>query len=123
MKEGCGQRTYGIAVIDTDGTITKNDTLKSMYDGADRFAKGWSISNTRLSEISSSPEFVRSAELQHPTSPVCQKCALLPVCGGGMPLSRWHPKTGLANPSIYCADYQLVIGHMHGILREYSEPS
>jgi uncharacterized protein len=119
VKEGCGQALYGIAVIDTDGTITKNDTLKSTYDGADRFEKRWSVSTDRLHEIVASQEFVEYSRLQHPTSPVCQACSLLSVCGGGMPLSRWHPKTGLANPSIYCADYKLVIGHIQETLREY----
>lgn len=119
VKEGCGQKQYGIAVIDTDGTVTKNDTLKSTYNGADRFKKTWSVSSDRLSEIASSPEFIQYAQLQHPTSPVCQACPLLSVCGGGMPLSRWHPETGLANPSIYCADYKLVIGHIQKTLQGY----
>ncbi|HXB67815.1 MAG TPA: cyclophane-forming radical SAM/SPASM peptide maturase YhhB [Candidatus Acidoferrales bacterium] len=119
IKEGCGQALYGIAVIDTDGTITKNDTLKSIYDGADRFQKRWSVSIDRLSEIAASQEFVDYSRLQHPTSAVCKACSLLSVCGGGMPLSRWHPKTGLVNPSVYCADYKVVIGHIQETLQEY----
>jgi len=119
VKEGCGQRMFGIAVIDTDGTVTKNDTLKSTYDGADRFTEKWSISTHQLSEIAASPEFIQYSQLQHPTSPVCQACSLLFVCGGGMPLSRWHPETGLSNPSVYCADYKLLISHMQKTLREY----
>jgi uncharacterized protein len=119
IKEGCGQTVYGIAVIDTDGSVSKNDTLKSMYDGADRFENSWSVSTERLSDVAASPEFVQYSQLQHPTSPICQRCALLPVCGGGMPLSRWHPETGLNNPSIYCADYKLVISHIKETLQEY----
>jgi uncharacterized protein len=119
IKEGCGQTMYGIAVIDTDGTVTKNDTLKSTYDGADRFGKTWSVSTNRLSEVAASPEFVQYARLQNPTSPVCQECPLLSVCGGGMPLSRWHPETGFRNPSVYCADFKLVLGHMSKTLLEY----
>jgi len=116
---GGGETVYGIAVIDTDGTIAKNDTLKSTYDGADRFASPWSVANARLSEIAASPEFVEHMLLQEPTSPVCQQCSLLPVCGGGMPLSRWHSETGFNNPSVYCADYKLVIGRIAETLREY----
>jgi len=119
VKEGCGDITYGIAVIDTDGTITKNDTLKSTFDGADRFHKTWSVSNDRLSEVASSGEFIQYADLQRPTSPVCNACSLLTVCGGGMPLSRWHPETGLANPSVYCADYKLLLCHLQETLRNY----
>jgi uncharacterized protein len=118
IKEGCGQTVFGIAVIDTDGTITKNDTLKSTYDGADRFEKTWSVSTDRLSEIAASPEFVKYSHMQHPTSSICRECPLLSVCGGGMPLSRWHPETGFKNPSVYCADYKLLIGHIDTTLQD-----
>ncbi|AEU34652.1 cyclophane-forming radical SAM/SPASM peptide maturase YhhB [Granulicella mallensis] len=119
VKEGCGQTMYGIVVIDTDGTVTKNDTLKSMFDGADRFEKIWSVSTDRLSEIADSREFIQYSHLQNPTSPICRACPLLSVCGGGMPLSRWHPETGLHNPSVYCADYKLLIGHIQETLQEF----
>ncbi len=112
VKEGCGQALYGIAVIDTDGAITKNDTLKSTFDRADRFEKTWSIAQDRLSDIARSEEFERYSRMQHPTSPTCRACHLLGICGGGMPLSRWHAETGLDNPSVYCADYKLVIAHI-----------
>jgi len=118
-KEGCGQTAYGIAVIDTDGSITKNDTLKSTYDGADRFDHSWSVSTDRLSQIAESPEFIQYSQLQHPTNRLCKECSLLSVCGGGMPLSRWHPDTGLNNPSVYCADYKFVIGHISQTLQAY----
>lgn len=29
LKEGSGQECFGIAIIDTDGTINKNDTLST----------------------------------------------------------------------------------------------
>jgi len=112
IKEGCGQRLYGIAVIDTDGTITKNDTLKSSFDGADRFTSQWTILSSRLSEIAATDEFQDYARLQHPTSPTCRSCDQLHVCGGGMPLSRWHDESGLNNPSVYCADYKYLIRHI-----------
>jgi uncharacterized protein len=118
IKEGCGQRLYGIAVIDTDGTVTKNDTLKSSFDGADRFAAHWSILSSRLSEIVATNEFRAYSQIQHPTSPICRSCEQLYVCGGGMPLSRWHEENGLNNPSIYCADYKYLIKHIQESLFE-----
>lgn len=118
-KEGRDEPMRGIAVIETDGTIAKNDTLKSTCDGADRFASLWSVAQSRLAEIAASPEFVEYALLELPTSPICRQCSLLPVCGGGMPLSRWHPETGFNNPSVYCADYKLVIGRICQTLQEY----
>lgn len=119
IKEGCGQNLYGIAVIDTDGSITKNDTLKSTFDGADRFENNWSISTDRLSQIGASAEFAQYSQMQRPTSPICRGCSLRFACGGGMPLSRWHPVTGFDNPSVYCADYKLVLNHINETLQEY----
>ena len=105
-------------MIDTDGTITKNDTLKSSFDGADRFVSLWSVSSTPLSEIAATDEFHQYARLQHPTSPTCRSCDHLHVCGGGMPLSRWHDGNGLNNPSVYCADYKYLIHHIQESLIE-----
>ena len=116
-KEGCGQTLYGIVVIDTDGAIAKNDTLKSAFDGADQFEQTWSILNHRLPEIANSQDFATYAQLQHPTSSSCRACPLLRVCGGGMPLSRWHSKNGLDNPSVYCSDYKLLIQHIDETLQ------
>ena len=42
-KEGCGETSFGILIVETDGTILKNDTLKNSYDGADRFSSCWSV--------------------------------------------------------------------------------
>ena len=108
-KEGCGQVSYGIAVIDTDGSITKNDTLKSIYDGADRFKTDWSIFTDELFDVASSHEFSQYLKVQSPTSEICKTCDLLKICGGGMPLTRWDDRNGLNNPSVYCSDHKLVI--------------
>jgi len=111
-KEGKGTSLYGIVILDTDGTIAKNDTLKSSYDGADRFESNWSVHHDRLSEVVNMEEFQRYSLLQHPTSETCQRCPYLSVCGGGMPLYRWRDDNGYDNPSVYCRDHQLVIDHI-----------
>lgn len=111
-KEGKGARVYGIVIIDTDGTIAKNDTLKSSYDGADRFENNWSIHRNRLADVVRTDEFRRYSLLQHPTSEACRRCPYLSVCGGGMPLYRWRKENGYDNPSVYCHDHQFVIDHI-----------
>jgi uncharacterized protein len=110
IKEGLGDTDYGIAIVDTDGTITKNDTLKSSFDGADRFDTTWSVHTHRLSEILETPEFARYHALQRPTARQCQSCAYLRVCGGGMPLHRWSNERQFDNPSVYCNDQKSLIG-------------
>jgi uncharacterized protein len=108
-KEGVGEEEYGILVIETDGTITRNDTLKAAYPGADRFRFEQSVLDRDLLQQLSTPEFTDYFSLQHPTSPTCQACPELAVCGGGMPAHRWSDRNGYANPTVYCADQLLLI--------------
>jgi uncharacterized protein len=112
LKEGIGITDFGIVVIDTDGTITKNDTLKSNFKGADRFSEVLNINHHDLLDVFSSPEFGLSHALQRPTSETCQSCSELRVCGGGMPLHRWSKSNGYDNPSVYCSDQLHIIKHI-----------
>ncbi len=110
IKEGLGDTDYGIAIVETDGSISKNDTLKSSFDGADRFSEVWSVHTHRLSEIFETTEFNQYHALQRPTAAQCKSCAYLRVCGGGMPLHRWNNATQFDNPSVYCNDQKALIG-------------
>lgn len=112
VKEGLGGAEYGIAIIETDGTISKNDTLKSTFDGADRFTETWSVKTHRLIDVFRSAEFAQYHALQHPTSAVCKSCSYLRVCGGGMPLHRWKSQTNYDNPSVYCNDQKTLISNV-----------
>lgn len=115
-KDGVGLTNYGVLIIDTDGTITKNDTLKSSFDGADRFTRRWSVHTHNLFEILDSAEFMEYHNSQRPSSSVCSACPELLVCGGGMTLHRWRDDNGYDNPSIYCADQKHLINHIRTYL-------
>lgn len=119
QKEGVGLTNFGIVVIDTDGTITKHDTLKSSFNGADRFDQDCSIHRHRLTEIVASAQFASFHALQRPSSPICRSCSDLHVCGGGMPLHRWSDDRGYDNPSVYCSDQKLLISHIRERLRQH----
>lgn len=116
-KEGLGVEEYSIVIVDTDGTITKNDTLKSNFDGADRFDAGWSVYRDRISEIAQTAEFRNYNLLQVPSSATCHGCAHLRVCGGGMPLFRWRDDSRYDNPSVYCNDHKYVIDHITNLVQ------
>ena len=103
-KEGMGITNYGIVIIDTDGSIVKNDTLKSAYNGADLFNHNWHIQSDQLTELLQSDDFHKYHELQRPASIKCVKCPELNICGGGMTVHRWHNSNGFDNPSVYCSD-------------------
>ena len=110
VKEGLGDTDYGIAIVETDGSISKNDTLKSSFDGADKFSEAWSVRTHRLSAVFESQEFKQYHALQRPTSATCKSCSYLRVCGGGMPLHRWSGTSEFDNPSVYCNDQKALIG-------------
>lgn len=108
-KEGIGLSEFGIIIIDSDGSLAKNDTLKNSHSGADRFDKTWNISENNISDVAKTREFEEYSKIQTPTSEVCRSCQFLKICGGGMPLYRWKEGSGYSNPSVYCNDHQLLI--------------
>ena len=108
IKEGIGLTDFGIVVVDTDGSFTKNDTLKSTPLG-DRFDGSWTVYRDELVSIVSSPEFQAYHSLQQPTSPICRACPDLGVCGGGMLTHRFDTESGYDNPTVFCTDQKWLI--------------
>jgi uncharacterized protein len=111
-KEGVGATDYGILVIEPDGTIDKNDTLKVAGAGADRFERRWSVFEHSFDEILSSLEFMAYYGQQRPLSGICASCPDLGVCGGGMVAHRWSAARGYYNPTVFCADQRHLIARM-----------
>ena len=118
QKEGCGTSRYGILIVETDGEIRKNDTLRASFEGADRFSARWNVIDTSLATVLSSQEYLSYTNMQLPVSRECMDCNLLGVCGGGMPLYRWSADRGYDNPSVYCRDHALFIHHALSRLHE-----
>ena len=110
-KEGRGKECHGILVIETNGEIRKNDTLRASFEGADRFGNRWNVTTTSLSSVLSSQEYIAYTDMQVPVSGRCRSCSLLDICGGGMPLYRWSTGRGYDNPSVYCHDHAVFIRH------------
>ena len=86
-KEGLGITDFAIVIIDTDGTIMKNDTLKSTFNGADKFSQNFNIKDVSLFDFLISKEFIEYCKMQRPTNSKCLSCAELNICGGGMILT------------------------------------
>ncbi len=116
-KEGLGVTDFGIIIIDTDGTLMKNDTLKSSFNGADRFAKMPNIRQVNLFEFINSFEFSEYRKMQRPKNAKCLTCPEINVCGGGMILHRWKDDSGFDNPSVYCADQMYLINQLRRAIR------
>lgn len=111
VKEGVGLTDYGILVIDTDGSIKKNDTLKSSPLG-DSFEETWSVRSHTLWDVATSRSFEAYHHAQRPTAAACQACPLLTVCGGGMVTHRYKHGSGYDNPTVFCIDQKLLISRM-----------
>ena len=118
QKEGRGKDRHGILIIETDGEIRKNDTLRTSFEGADRFSARWNVTDTSLATVLSSQEYLSYTNMQLPVSRECMDCNLLDVCGGGMPLYRWSADRGYDNPSVYCRDHALFVHHAVSRLHE-----
>lgn len=119
-KEGLGITDFAIVIIDTDGTIMKNDTLKSTYNGADKFQKPFNIKDIKLGDFLKTEEFKAYQEMQRPTSKKCLSCPELNVCGGGMILNRWKDENGFENPSVYCSDQLYLIKNLRKTVAKFT---
>ena len=115
-KEGVGLTDFGILVIDTDGTVTKNDTLKVALAEGDKFRKPISIVDHDLLAYLASPEYEEYHAMQKPTSATCLSCPELSICGGGMTAHRWSEADGYDNPTVFCADQKFLIGEIRRII-------
>lgn len=120
QKEGVGSTDYGILVIEADGRIDKNDTLKVAYPEADRFSTSWNIHKTRIQDILHSDTFADYHRQQRPSAAACQGCPERGICGGGMVAHRWSAERGFDNPTIFCADQKHLIGAMRVALARHS---
>lgn len=116
QKEGVGNTDYGILVIEPDGRIDKNDTLKVAHPGADRFERQWSILDDPLEEFLGSQAFDQYYRQQRTLADQCHACPDLGICGGGMVAHRWSAAAEFDNPTIFCADQRHLIAEMRGVL-------
>ncbi len=119
QKEGVGGTDYGIIIIEPDGRITKNDTLKVAHSGADQFSRPPSILRDSLAEVLASEAFSDYYAEQRPLSTVCAGCTDLAVCGGGMVAHRWSKANGFANPTVFCADQRILIAEMRSVVAHH----
>ena len=118
VKEGVGLTDFGILVIDTDGTVRKNDTLKSS-PGGDGFETSWLVGRDSLREIALSPEFQAYHAAQRPTAAACLACSELRTCGGGMLTHRYKEGSGYNNPTVFCSDQKYLLAAIRDRIRAF----
>ncbi|WP_369034819.1 FxsB family cyclophane-forming radical SAM/SPASM peptide maturase [Streptomyces adonidis] len=110
QTEALGLSPVRYAVVDTDGSLTQDDTLRTAYDGAAR--TGLDIHHHSFDTLLLHPGIAARQWGAAALPTTCRTCPLHRVCGGGHYATRYAPATGFANPSVYCADLTELIGRV-----------
>jgi uncharacterized protein len=109
-SEVVGLAPAQMVVIETDGSIAQEDTLRVAFDGAP--ATGLHVSRDSLDAALGLPEIAARQIGAQGLSAECRACRIHRVCGGGLYSHRYREGTGFANPSVYCPDLMALIGHI-----------
>jgi uncharacterized protein len=109
-SEVVGLAPARIVVIETDGSVQQEDTLKIAYDGAP--ATGLHIDRDPLDAALLLPPVVARQIGAQALAGQCRVCPVRPVCGGGLYPHRYREGTGFLNPSVYCPDLLALISHI-----------
>lgn len=120
-KEGKGEHEFGILVIESDGEIRKNDTLRASFEGVDYFIGRPTIFKNSIESIINTDEFLDYVKNPKIIAKECSNCQISHICGGGMPLYRWSETNGFNNPSVYCSDHKFIINNIIDFVKEYEK--
>ncbi|MGK5631363.1 FxsB family cyclophane-forming radical SAM/SPASM peptide maturase [Streptomyces sp. URMC 123] len=118
--ESMGLQPFTAAVVETDGSIEQVDSLKSAYEGA--AATGLDIFRHSFDDALAHPGIAARQAGRAALAPVCLRCPLVEVCGGGQYPHRYRAGSGFRNPSVYCADLQRLIRHVAARLAAAAAP-
>ena len=109
-SEQVGLSPVAVAVVESDGSIEQVDSLKSTYPGA--CATGTNVLTDPFDTALGHPGVVARQIGVRALSDDCLQCPIHRVCGGGHYAHRYDPASGFRNPTVYCAEMQLLIGHI-----------
>jgi len=116
LTESHGLGPVDLIVIETNGDMEAVDSLKAAYEGAARL--GLNVYDHDLDQAAGTLA-VRSRQMGLAgLSATCRACPIVAVCGGGDLPSRYSRQNGFDNPSVYCSDLQVIIGHISAVLAE-----
>ncbi|MEA5460949.1 radical SAM protein [Arcicella sp. LKC2W] len=97
-------------IIETNGDIEPQDSLKSCGDG---FTKTHlNVQQNEFEDIFEHQLFKKCLDSQQRLSKKCQSCEVVDVCNGGFITHRFSHLSGFDNPSIYCKDLEKLIRHI-----------
>jgi uncharacterized protein len=109
-SEQVGLSPVAVAVIESNGAIEQVDSLKSAYAGA--CETGLNVLTDPIDAALAHPGVVARQLGTAALSDTCGDCPIHRTCGGGHYTHRYRPGDGFRNPTVYCADMQVLIGHI-----------
>jgi uncharacterized protein len=116
LVETVGLDPIGYVMIETNGDIEALDALKSSFNGASRLGN-----NVFEHDFDTVARNQAIQTRQHGLAALCQTCQECPVvrfCGSGYLPHRYSAAKGFDNPSVYCADLEKLIRHIHAALKK-----
>ncbi|HUN30594.1 MAG TPA: FxsB family cyclophane-forming radical SAM/SPASM peptide maturase [Trebonia sp.] len=109
-SEVVGLSPARMVVVETDGSIAQEDTLRVAFDGAP--ATGLHVARHSFDIALGLPEIAARQMGERALAAECRDCDIRRVCGGGLYSHRYREGTGFLNPSVYCPDLMALIGHI-----------
>ncbi len=110
-SEQVGLSPVAVAVVESDGAIEQVDSLKSAYAGA--CETGRNVLIDTFDSVLDHPGVVARQLGVDALSDTCRDCPVHQVCGAGHYAHRYRAGEGFRNPTVYCADMQVLIRHIH----------
>jgi uncharacterized protein len=113
--ESAGLAPARMVVVETDGSVEQVDSLKATYAGAT--ATGLHVARHPFDAALTLPSMVARQIGVRALAAKCRVCPVHLVCGGGQYAHRYRDGAGFANPSVYCPDLMLFIGHVSEVMQ------
>jgi uncharacterized protein len=111
MFDSFGNPLMSYLVVETDGSIEALDALKVCGDGI--AASGLNVLEDGFDDLARGLPLVnRAVHEGFPVASKCRSCEVLGVCGGGYLPHRYARRNGFDNPSVWCRDILLLLGHL-----------
>jgi len=111
LVESLGLDPVDLIVVETNGEIEAVDSLKSTFEGATWL--GYNVFEHDFDTVAANIA-VRSRQMGAETlCQICKDCSVVDICGGGYLPHRYSTARGFDNPSVYSADLEKLIRHIH----------
>lgn len=109
-----------MVVIETNGSIEQEDTLKAAYAGA--AATRLHVDRDDLDAALLLPQIAARQIGARALAAQCRACPVRSACGGGLYSHRYDAGTGFLNPSVYCPDLFALITYIRSRMLEDLPP-